>query len=102
MESINESTAEKVTLRNKIFDLVLNLNTLNNVRGDLAKLQDAAKKREEAARLTHKDEERKTAFRGPPPPGAALGGARFAAPQMQLLSLDDVVERGEQLDSLML
>lgn len=47
MESINESTAEKVTLRNKIFDLVLNLNTLNNVKGDLAKLQDKIKIREE-------------------------------------------------------
>jgi len=40
MESQNESTTEKVTFRNKIFDLVLNLNTLNNVKGDLAKLQD--------------------------------------------------------------
>jgi len=34
-------------LRNKIFDLVLNLNTLNNVKGDLAKLQDKIKIREE-------------------------------------------------------
>jgi len=45
MESINASTPEKVTLRNKIFDLVLNLNTLNDVKGDLAKLQDRAKLR---------------------------------------------------------
>ncbi len=43
MESINAATTEKVTLNNKIFDLVLNLNTLNNVKGDLAKLQDAAR-----------------------------------------------------------
>ena len=34
-------------MRNKIFDLVLNLNTLNNVKGDLAKLQDKIKIREE-------------------------------------------------------
>lgn len=40
MESQNVSTTEKVTFRNKIFDLVLNLNTLSNVKGDLAKLRD--------------------------------------------------------------
>jgi len=50
MESINAATTEKVTLRNKIFDLVLNLNTLNNVKGDLAKLQDAARVKEEESR----------------------------------------------------
>ena len=49
-ESINAATTEKVTLRNKIFDLVLNLNTLNNVKGDLAKLQDAARVKEEESR----------------------------------------------------
>ena len=38
MESTNVSTAVKVTLQNKIFDLILNLNTLNDVKGDLAKL----------------------------------------------------------------
>ena len=50
MESINAATTEKVTLRNKIFDLVLNLNTLNNVKGDLAKLQAAARVKEEEIR----------------------------------------------------
>jgi len=47
MESTNASSADKVTLRNKIFDLVLNLNTLNDVKGDLAKLQDNIKQKEE-------------------------------------------------------
>jgi hypothetical protein len=46
MESTNASSADKVTLRNKIFDLVLNLNTLNDVKGDLAKLQDNIKHKE--------------------------------------------------------
>jgi len=39
-----------VTLRNKIFDLVLNLNTLNNVKGDLARLQDKLKSNEQQPR----------------------------------------------------
>jgi len=47
IESTNASSADKVTLRNKIFDLVLNLNTLNDVKGDLAKLQDNIKQKEE-------------------------------------------------------
>lgn len=50
MESINAATTEKVTLNNKIFDLVLNLNTLNDVKGDLAKLQDKARLEEEKSR----------------------------------------------------
>ena len=56
MESINAATTEKVTLRNKIFDLVLNLNTLNNVKGDLAKLQDAARVKEEESRRQKEEE----------------------------------------------
>ena len=54
MESTNASTADKVTLRNKIFDLVLNLNTLNNVKGDLEKLQDNIKLKEEKERESYK------------------------------------------------
>jgi hypothetical protein len=50
MESINAATTEKVTLNNKIFDLVLNLNTLNDVKGVLAKLQDKARLEEEKSR----------------------------------------------------
>jgi|688.fasta_scaffold535232_2 hypothetical protein len=53
MESTNASTADKVTLRNKIFDLVLNLNTLNNVKGDLEKLQDNIKLKEEKERESY-------------------------------------------------
>ena len=56
MESINAATTEKVTLRNKIFDLVLNLNTLNNVKGDLAKLQDAVRVKEEESRRQKEEE----------------------------------------------
>lgn len=58
MEALNQSTPEKVTLRNKIFDLVLNLNTLNNVKGDLAKLQDQARARDEEQRRRQEELQR--------------------------------------------
>ena len=53
MESLNASTPEKVTLRNKIFDLVLNLNTLNDVKGDLARLQDNARELQKQSEMAH-------------------------------------------------
>ena len=57
MEAQNQSTTEKVTLRNKIFDLVLNLNTLNNTKGDLAKLQDSLRVKEEREEMKEMERE---------------------------------------------
>ena len=37
-EASQAAKGDTVTFENKIFDLVLNLNTLNDVKGDLAKL----------------------------------------------------------------
>jgi hypothetical protein len=80
-----------VTLRNKIFDLVLNLNTLNNVKGDLAKLQDQANDRERQQRR----QEEESKFMPSSAPGSAFGGAIPAS------SLRRVMDRSAALDDPM-
>jgi hypothetical protein len=80
-----------VTLRNKIFDLVLNLNTLNNVKGDLAKLQDQANERERQQRR----QEEESKFMPSLASGSAFRGA------IQTSSLRRVMDRSAALDDLM-
>ena len=83
MESINAATTEKVTLRNKIFDLVLNLNTLNDVKGDLAMLQDKVRLEQEKSSSASAD--------------AKVFKMTDKMPKMMMMSL---ISRAEALDDI--